>query len=111
MTEQDPSEYSHGQDDRHGSVEHNLRSRSTWVRLLFMLVIVVFYGVSRLVVSVVVVVQFFHVLFAGQANDPLKHFGESLATYTYQMLRYLMFNTEERPFPFDLEWPVDRPDD
>ncbi|MEJ2140219.1 MAG: DUF4389 domain-containing protein [Gammaproteobacteria bacterium] len=24
-----------------------------------------------------------------------------MATYTYQIIRYLTFNTDERPFPFD----------
>jgi hypothetical protein len=111
MTEEEPSEYSHGQGRPGSTLEDNLRARSTWMRLLFMLVIVVFYAVSRIVVTVVVVVQFFHVLFTGQANEPLKRFGQSLSTYTYQMLRYLTFNTEERPFPFDADWPVDHPDD
>lgn len=110
MSEQEPSEYSHGQSGEGGTLEHNLRSRSTWTRLLFMLVIVVFYAVSRIVVTLVVVVQFFHVLFTGETNEPLKHFGLSLATYTYQMLCYLTFNTEQRPFPFDMDWPTDRPD-
>lgn len=110
MSEQEPSEYGHGQSGEGGTLEHNLRSRSTWMRLLFMLVIVVFYAVSRIVVTLVVVVQFFHVLFTGETNEPLKHFGHSLATYTYQMLCYLTFNTEQRPFPFDMDWPTGGPD-
>lgn len=106
MTEEEPSEYNQGQSSEGSTLEQNLRSRSTWMRLLFMLVFVVFYAVSRIVVMLVVVVQFFHVLFTGQTNEPLKRFGQSLATYTYQMLRYLTFNTEQRPFPFDTDWPV-----
>jgi hypothetical protein len=49
--------------------------------------------------------QFFSVLFTAETNKPLVTFGQSLATYTYQIVRYLTFNTEQRPFPFDLEWP------
>ena len=89
--------------------ENHLRSRSTWLRLFFMIVLAFFYGVSRLVTMVVVVAQFCHVLFTGETNRPLRNLGLSLATYTYQIVCYLTFNTEQRPFPFDSEWPQDKP--
>ena len=91
------------------SVKENLKTRSTWLRLFFMFVVVLLYSVSRVVVSVVVLLQFFWVLFTGETNKPLEKFGQSLATYTYQIIRYLTFNTEERPFPFDLDWPAGPP--
>ncbi len=75
------------------------------MRLLFMLVITFLYSVSRIIVGAVVVVQFFWVLFTGETNQKLRVFGKSLATYTNQIILYLTFNTEERPFPFDLDWP------
>jgi hypothetical protein len=86
-------------------VKENLKKRSTWLRLFFMFVMVLLYSVSRVVVSVVVLLQFFWVLFTSETNKPLENLGQSLATYTYQIIRYLTFNTEERPFPFDLNWP------
>ena len=101
MNEQ-PPEYAPS-DNR--SVEENLKSRSTWLRLVFMIVMVLLYGISRVVVSAVIVLQFFHVLFTGRANPQLLKLGESLAAYTYQIVLYLTFNTEVRPFPFDGDWP------
>ena len=86
-------------------LKKNLRSKSIWMRLLFMLVITFLYSVSRIIVGAVVVVQFFWVLFTGETNQKLQVFGKSLATYTNQIILYLTFNTEERPFPFDLDWP------
>jgi hypothetical protein len=70
-----------------------------------MLVVVLFYSISRIVVIAVVVVQLFWVLLIGETNEKLKVFGQSLYTYTYQIVLYLTFNTEERPFPFDADWP------
>ena len=90
-------------------LEDHVRSRSTWLRLLFMLVVLVFYGISRAVVTVVIVLQFFYVLFTGHTNERLLGFGQSLATYTYQIVQYLTYNTEQRPFPFDLDWPPGHP--
>ncbi len=87
------------------SLTKNLKSKSIWMRLLFMLVITFLYSVSRIVVGAVVVIQFFWVLFTGETNQKLQVFGKSLATYTNQIILYLTFNTEERPFPFDVDWP------
>jgi hypothetical protein len=88
--------------------EENVKSRSTWLRLVFMIIMVVLYGVSRVVVGAVVVLQFLWVLFTGSINKKLEQLGQSLATYTYQIIRYLTFNTDERPFPFDSDWPTQR---
>lgn len=92
-----------------GQFEENVKSRSTWLRLFFMIVVGFLYGVSRVVVGAVVVVQFFWVLFTGGVNQSLETFGQSLATYTYQIIRYLTFVSDERPFPFDADWPMGPP--
>lgn len=103
-----PSDYErkHEQEPRDESpLERNIKSRSTWLRLFFMLVMILLYGVSRIVVAAAVVIQFFFVLFTGRSNAGVRELGQSLATYTYQIIRYLTFNTDERPFPFDADWP------
>ncbi len=83
-------------------------SQTIWMRLFFMVVVVFLYSVSRFVVAAVIVIQFFCVLLTDEPNDNLKRFGRQLATFIFQIIRYLTFNTEQRPFPFDLEWPEDR---
>lgn len=98
-------------DNSKSDLQDNVSSRSTWIRLVFMLVFVFLYGISRLVTVAVVVVQFFQVLFTGQANDQLKSLGHSLAIYSFEVIDYLTFNTEIRPYPLDAEWPRDWPDE
>lgn len=93
--------------EQNKAVKQNISSGPTWLRLFFMLVIIFLYGVTRAVLGAVVVVQFFWVLFTSESNEQLKQLGQQLASYTYQIVRYLTFNTEDRPFPFDLEWPKD----
>lgn len=97
-----PSSDGHEQGE---DIKRNVKSRSTWLRLFFMVVVTLLYAVSCVVMGAVVVVQFFWVLFTAKSNVKLQELGESLATYTYQVIRYLSFNTEERPFPFDADWP------
>lgn len=112
MSDETPSSDSDstaGQQQSKPAIKENLKRGSTWLRLFFMFVVVILYSVSRVVVSVVVLLQFFWVLLTGETNKPLENFGQSLATYTYQIIRYLTFNTEERPFPFDLDWPAGPP--
>lgn len=86
-------------------IEANLRNRSTWRRLLFMLVLGACYALTRLVVLAVVVLQFLWVLFTAETNDRLTRFGHSLAVYTAELIDYLCYVTETRPFPFDSDWP------
>ena len=90
------------------SLEENIKSRSTWLRLLFMILFVVLWGISRLVILAVVVLQFFWVLFTGETNVRLGKFGLSLATYSYQIILYLTYNSEDQPFPFS-DWPSGPP--
>ena len=66
------------------------------------------WGLSRVVVLAVVVLQFLWVLIRSETNAQLTVFGQSLATYTYQIVLYLTFSTEERPFPF-ADWPTGPP--
>ncbi len=111
MNPDEPSSESPSMDEKdHGEeLKRNVKSRSTWRRLFFMIVVAILYGVSRIVVGAVVVLQFFWVLFTGETNKKLEELGQALATYTYQVIRYLTFNTEERPFPFDTDWPAGPP--
>ncbi|MGB5352108.1 MAG: DUF4389 domain-containing protein [Woeseia sp.] len=110
MQNNDPTSSSEDDAARSGArLEENVKSRSTWLRLLFMIVCGFLYAVSRLVVFFVVVLQFFWLLFTGDPNARLTAAGQSLATYTYQLLRYLTFNSNTRPFPFDDDWPTSTP--
>lgn len=91
-------------------IEENLKSRATWVRLLFILVFFVLYAVSRIVVFATVMMQFFWVLFTAETNKRLSTLGHSLALYTCEVIDYLTFNTDDKPFPFDRDWPVEDTD-
>jgi len=91
-------------------LEHNVTSRETWIRLFFMIVFALLYGLSRLVTAAVIVIQFFHVLFTGNTNEQLKTFGHSLAIYSYEIVDYLTFNTETKPFPLGADWPGELPE-
>ncbi len=90
-------------------LEKNVTARSTWIRLIFMIVLAFLWGISRIVTAAVVVIQFFNVLITGSTNSQLKTLGHSLAIYSYEITDYLTFNSETKPFPFDSTWPTQLP--
>lgn len=85
--------------------EENLKSRATWTRLLFMVICYVLVSIAAFVGSFVVVLGFLWLLFTGEVNRQLQQAGQSLAAYIYEIIRYLTFNTDDRPFPLGNEWP------
>ena len=92
-------------------LQANVKSKSTWLRLFFMLIIGFCYFITRLIFMPLVALKFFWVLFTGETNKQLHSVGQTLASYTYQMMMYLSFNTEEKPFPFDAPLPTKAPPD
>lgn len=90
---------------RETPLEEHLKSRDTWTRLLYMLICYVLVSLASLVCSVVVVLGFLMVLFTGRVNPDLREVGQSLASYIYENVRYLTYNTDDRPFPFGKPWP------
>jgi len=85
-------------------VKTHITSTETWLRLLFMVMFAVISWVSKLVLIAVVIFQSLLKLLTGTINERALDLGQQLSTYIYQILRYLTFNTEERPYPFS-DWP------
>ena len=83
----------------------SLLNANTWIRGAYMLLFGLLLVAARLIISIVVVVQFLFVLFAGSDNDNLRNLGQGLGKWVYQTLMFLTFNNQEKPFPFD-EWPA-----
>ena len=88
-------------------IKERLTRRTVWVRALYMVFFGIAFGIAELLVSAVVIVQFFIVLFTGRANDKLLQFGNNLSAYVWRVLRYQTFNSESQPFPFD-DWPEEQ---
>ncbi|MEH6559226.1 MAG: DUF4389 domain-containing protein [Oceanicoccus sp.] len=93
-----------------GDIKQNLKESSIWKRALYMLLFAVFYSIAEMVLFAVVVFQFLFKLVTGETNERLLDFGQSLATYVYQIVQFLNFNTENHPYPFG-EWPEGGPVD
>lgn len=86
-------------------LKQNLTASETWIRGLFILLFVFLLVIARVVTGAVVVIQFLFTVFTGQTNENLRNFGASLASFIYQALLFVTYNTDDKPFPFS-PWPT-----
>ena len=78
----------------------NLTSESTWFRLIHMIVLIIAFNIAELVIGAVVVFQFLSKLLTGKVNEHLKAFGAEIGVYLGCIVRFLTFETEDKPFPY-----------
>ena len=73
---------------------------SKWIRFLFMIL----YGfVINFVVTICIglaVVQFLFYLFTSKPNSSIANFNSHLLEFFHDCLAFLLFQTEDKPFPF-----------
>lgn len=79
-------------------------SPKIWLRALFMILFWIVNYIVRILILLIAVLQFIITLIKGTPHDKISEFGYSLSTFSYQIMLFLTFNTEEKPFPF-AEWP------
>jgi len=89
-------------------INKNLKQQAIWLRGLYMLIFSLCYSIAEFVLIAVVVLQFLLNLFTGSSNPRLLQLGQSLATYIYQIIQFLTFNSDYQPYPF-AEWPKGKP--
>lgn len=72
-----------------------------WTRILFTALFWVVFYITQAVILAVVVAQAAFVIFTDSPNHHLLVLGDRLARYVQEILRYVTFNTDKRPFPFE----------
>lgn len=91
-------------------IKTNLKNSSTWLRLLFMALFAAFYFLAIFVFGALLIFQILVALITGSTNERIRQFHAQLVKYIYQVLRFVSFGTEEKPFPF-AEWPDETPEE
>lgn len=87
--------------------KENLSGSEIWLRGGFILIFALIYGISKILIWSLVLFQFISLLITKETNTQLNHFSKSLSVFVYQLLQYVMFNSDEKPFPFS-PWPEER---
>lgn len=87
-------------------IKENAKNVDVWTRGLFILIYGVIFYFLFFLIWLVVIFQFLMKLITTELNDQLLDFSDSLTKYVSQILLYITFKSEERPFPFS-PWPTD----
>jgi hypothetical protein len=87
--------------DELDEIVDNLREPSVWLRVLFMLAFaILLYVIIVPVIFVLAIAQALFSILGGDSNANLERFGHALSKYMYQLIQFLTYNSDEKPFPF-----------
>ena len=90
-------------------VKQRLQKTETWIRVLFMLLFIIILEAVKFSAIALAIFQSVSVVLTGQTNAQLLRLGRQLAVYARQIIAFLTFNGEQRPFPFS-SWPGETDD-
>ena len=78
-----------------------IKDYNNWLRIFFMLSysIVLLYILVPMI-AVVMIAQVVCMFGIGKRNSNLTVFGESLVEYIQQMIDFLLYKSDDKPFPF-----------
>jgi len=86
------------------NLKKNLTAGDKWLRLIFMILFAIVNYIVQYVIWLIAIVQFIFSAVTGKPNQNLLTFSQSLTAYSYQMIRYLAYCIDDKPFPFG-SWP------
>lgn len=87
-------------DDEFDGLAENLKQRSTWLRVFFMVGFCLALYVVGVVLFFITVAQALFSVVTGADNSNLRVLGANLTEYVNQILKFLTYNSQTRPFPF-----------
>lgn len=73
-------------------------------RLLYTIFFIIIANIVSWIVCVVVIVQFLYSWIGGSLNEKLLSFSGSLSEYAKELIVYISFNSDKKPWPVG-EWP------
>lgn len=88
--------------------KNDVRNAIDKSKFLHCLSVVLFLAIGYIgiwVLMVVIIFQLFWYAIFSKGNPSLTQFGNSMATYAYDVIRFLTNNSEDKPFPFK-PWPT-----
>ena len=78
----------------------NLKQGSAWVRVILMIAYaIVLYLIIPAIVLVLMITQTLFVIITGASNDNLRVLGTALSKYIFEVLQFLSYASDTRPFP------------
>ena len=90
--------------------ENSATRKDVLIRLLYTILCLIVFEIIKLIVQIAVLFQYIFLFITLDYNKPVRNFSNKIATYTYDVIRYLTLNKNQRPFPFnDFPEPLEEP--
>lgn len=89
-------------------VKTHVKSKTTWTRLIYLILYGIIYRVAGIVLFAITIIQFVKALLTGSPFEQLQSFGGALAEYNRQLVAFLSYQSDEKPFPIG-PWPPEQP--
>lgn len=87
--------------DELDEIVDNITERSFWVRILFMIAFAIAaYIILLPLILVLSIAQALFTLITGQSNANLRYFSATLALYVPQVIEFLTYLSDAKPYPF-----------
>ncbi|MDT8397838.1 MAG: DUF4389 domain-containing protein [Pseudomonadales bacterium] len=86
-------------------LKENILAPGQWLRILYMAFFGVVCWLLGIILSVLIVAQALFSLITGTDNPNLRRLGGVLGMYFFQVLQFLTYNSQDKPFPF-ADFPV-----
>jgi len=88
------------------SSESSEKNAEIFSRVFYTILLAIIGWVALWVFAFVVVIQFGFLLITGQVNTNLKGFNKEVGLFLFDIIKYLSFQSNVKPFPFR-DWPYD----
>ncbi len=81
-------------------IKSQVQNTGTWVRLFFTLLFIVIFYVVFLITTAVALIQFVTRILTGKPLGSLMDFNAKLAEYSRDLVAYITYASDAKPFPF-----------
>jgi hypothetical protein len=85
-------------------IETNEREKPGIARALYILLYLIIGRFISVILFVVAITQYIYTWLAGEPNEKILEFTDGLSEYAKQLVSYVGFNSDEKPWPFG-DWP------
>jgi len=86
---------------------HSSLNKEKWIKGLYILLFLAIGYVTGIVILLITVLQFAFSVGLNAPNKNLLDFSRRLASYFYEIISYVTYSSEQKPFPFN-PWPKER---
>jgi hypothetical protein len=92
------------------TITERLSDPGIWIRLVLMILFSAIAYIAAPIIVLIAVVQFLIALFTGRGQSNLRALGGSVGRYVGQIVSFLTFHSDARPYPWG-KWPTVRVED